>query len=61
VADEFCIEEVDAAGLTVPQLRELEKEINRHVAPSVKRPTHDACGPLSVREAAGPTRPCNAH
>ena len=28
VADEFCIEEVDAASLTVSQLRELEREMN---------------------------------
>lgn len=28
VADEFCIQEVDAAGLTVAQLRDLEREMN---------------------------------
>jgi replication-associated recombination protein RarA len=28
VADEFCIQEVDAASLTVSQLRDLEREMN---------------------------------
>ena len=28
VADEFCIQEVDAAGLTVSALRDLEREMN---------------------------------